>query len=193
MQHYHRPIAGGNATVRDAARWTALRSGSREALAQLYSEHVGGLQKHGKFICRDAELVSDSIHELFSRLWTQRERIAEAQNVRIYLHKSLERIIVAQLLRSRKSYDGPANDLATDSSEQLWINREEKKERLDEIKKCLQDLPKCQREVIFLKFFNDLSYAEISEVMDMQVASVYNLTSKAIEQLRQKLHFSPAA
>jgi len=180
---------------RDTALWSGLRAGNRDALAQLYKSHINGLRKHGFYVCKDPHLVSDCIHELFSRLWSKRDRISEAQNVKIYLYKSLERIVIAQLLRNRKRATGvhSREDLATDSSEQLWIDKEAHKEQLNEIKKCIQSLPKCQREVILLKFFNDLSYSEISEVMEMQVASVYNLTSKAIEHLRQKMQFQPAA
>lgn len=183
MQYTHQP----------AALWSELRAGNRDALGQLYTDYSPELHKFGLQVCRDPDMVSDCIHELFSRLWTQHERIGEAQNVRIYLYRSLERILVAQLLRNKK-HVAPIRetDNKADSSEQLWIDNEDHKERLKEVKRCLQSLPKCQREVILLKFFNDLSYSEISEVMQMQVASVYNLTSKAIEQLRQKMHL-PAA
>ncbi len=146
-------------------------------------------------VCRDPELVNDCIHELFSRLWTQRERLGMAQNVKQYLARSLERIIVAQLLRNKKiASDAAAVDtLCSDSFEQCWIDGELRKERLSEIKKCLKSLPKCQREVILLKFFNDLTYPEISEIMGLRVASVYNLASKAIDHLRQLIHVVPAA
>jgi RNA polymerase sigma factor (sigma-70 family) len=181
-------------TVRPSALWTELRAGNRDALGQLYTAYSAGLHKHGLQVCRDPDLVSDAIHELFSRLWTQRERIGDAQNVRIYLYRSLERILIAQLLRNRKQASAMTeNDGKAESFEQLWIDQEEQKERLNEVKRCLRSLPKCQREVILLKFFNDLTYSEISEVMDLQVASVYNLTSKAIEQLRQKMHFQAAS
>lgn len=184
----------GDATSRDVALWANMRVGDQDALAQLYKAHLPALHKHGMFVCKDSELVSDAIHELFSRLWTRRERISAAINVKVYLTKSLERIIVAQLLRSkRKSTQPVIENLASDSTEQLWIDGELRKERLVEIKKCLSSLPKCQREVILLKFFNDLTYPEISEIMNLQLASVYNLTSKAIEQLRQKMHFQSVA
>ncbi len=48
-------------------------------------------------------------------------------------------------------------------------------------------LTKRQREAIFLKFYNDLSYSDIASIMDLQVDSVYNVISKAIESLRHKL------
>jgi RNA polymerase sigma factor (sigma-70 family) len=179
---------------RDVVLWAKMRSGSGEALAQLYTAYLPSLQKHGSFVCRDPELVRDSIHELFSKLWTRRNYICDASNVKVYLYRSLERIILTQVFRSKKrSTYTSAEDLASDSFEQLLIDGELRKQRLGEIKKCLQSLPKCQREVILLKFFNDLTYPEISEIMNLQLASVYNLTSKAIEHLRQKMQFQAFA
>lgn len=178
----------------DTLLWSSFRGGDQGALAQLYQQHLAALRKHGMHVCKDAELVNDCIHELFSRLWTQREKISNAHNVRGYLYRSLDRILVAQQLRSKKQASDPAaiEALSSDPFETLWIDGEVRKERVGEIKKCLQSLPKCQREAILLRFFNDLTYPEISEVMEMQVASVYNLVSKAIEQLRQKLQIDPA-
>lgn len=178
----------------DISLWVKFRGGDEDALAQLYKKHVPALHRHGSYYSKDPELVSDCIHELFSRLWTQRERLCDAENVRSYLYRSLERIVIAQLLRSRKLSGYPtADSQASQSSEDQWIDGELRKEKLTEIKKCLQNLPKCQREVILLRFFNDLTYVEISEIMDVQVNSVYNLASKAIEQLRQMLQTQRAA
>lgn len=181
--------------ARDIALWANMRDGDRNALAQLYKTYFSALRKYGLCIHKDGDLVDDCIHELFSRLWTRRDRISAALNVKVYLFKSLQRILIAQVLhRKREAHNNnPLSDLSSDSSEQLWINGELRKEYLIEIKRCLKSLPKCQREVILLKFFNDLSYVEISEIMNLQVASVYNLISKAIEQLRQKMKFHATA
>jgi RNA polymerase sigma factor (sigma-70 family) len=178
----------------DVVLWAKMRTGNDEALAELYRSYLPSLHKHGMYICRDRELVSDCIHELFSRLWTRREHIRAATNVKVYLYRSLERIILAQLFRSRRRYTyANTEDLSSDSFEKLLIDGELRKQQLGEIKKCLRALPKCQREVIFLKFFNDLTYPEISEIMNLQLASVYNLTSKAIERLREKMQFHTIA
>jgi len=174
----------------DTILWAQMKQGNEHALARLYEAYFQVLHKHGMRICKDRELVSDSVHELFSRLWTRRERICEASNVKMYLYRSLERIIVSQLLRSKRQLLFSADEVESpDSFEQSIIDGELRKQQLKEIRKCLRSLPKCQREVILLKFFNDLSYIEISEVMNLQLPSVYNLISKAIEQMRQKMQF----
>lgn len=177
-----------------ALLWAKMKKGNEQALTQLYGSYFQVLRKHGVHFCKNRELVDDSIHELFSRLWIRREQLGMAENVKLYLCKSLERIIIAQVSRERRhvSYSS-AEPASLDSFEQLMIDSELRKERIDEIKKCLLSLPKCQREVILLKFFNDLTYTEISEIMNVQLPSVYNLISKAIEQLRQKMQFSAVA
>ncbi len=178
----------------DSDLWARMRNGDERSLAQLYKAHLKSLQNHGKYFSRNRELVSDSIHELFSRLWMRREHISEASNVKVYLHRSLERIIVAQLLRSKRQMTEANTEFeCLDSFEQLLIDSELRKQRLAEIRKCLHALPKCQREVILLKFFNELSYIEISEIMNLQLPSVYNLISKAIEHLRQTMQFKEIA
>ena len=60
-------------------------------------------------------------------------------------------------------------------------------EQSEKLRRSLVALTKRQREAIFLKFYNDLSYSDIASIMDLQVDSVYNIISKAIESLRQKL------
>lgn len=175
----------------DAALWADMKRGNENALARLYKSYVTVLQKHGRRFCKDRELVSDSIHELFSRLWTRREHIGAADNVKVYLYRSLERIILAQLLRTKREKLQLVDDIPSlDSFEQFTIDKELRKQQLTAVRACLSSLPKCQREVILLKFFNNLSYVEISEIMDLELASVYNLVSKAMEQLRQKMQIN---
>jgi RNA polymerase sigma factor (sigma-70 family) len=64
---------------------------------------------------------------------------------------------------------------------------EHQKEQSEKLQQSLVTLSKRQREAIFLKFYNDLSYSDIASIMDLQVDSVYNIISKAIESLRHKL------
>ena len=72
-------------------------------------------------------------------------------------------------------------------TEDSIIEDEAKSHQLEALKASLNALSKRQREAIFLKFFNELSYHEVSSIMELRVDSVYNLISKAIDVLRVKL------
>lgn len=73
------------------------------------------------------------------------------------------------------------------SKEDSLIEEEWEIERNKKVRNSLHALTKRQREAIFLKFFNQLSYHEVAAIMDLHVDSVYNLISKSIDILRKKL------
>jgi RNA polymerase sigma factor (sigma-70 family) len=60
-------------------------------------------------------------------------------------------------------------------------------ERLAHLHKALDNLPPRQKEVIFLRFFENLSFEEISAVMGIEQSSVYKIIYKAIHNLQGKL------
>jgi RNA polymerase sigma factor (sigma-70 family) len=73
------------------------------------------------------------------------------------------------------------------SQEEALMEEEWELERNKKIRNSLHSLTKRQREAIFLKFFNQLSYHEVAAIMDLHVDSVYNLISKAVDILRKRL------
>jgi RNA polymerase sigma factor (sigma-70 family) len=70
------------------------------------------------------------------------------------------------------------------SFEDAIILEETSIQQLELLRKAISDLSKRQREVIFLKFYNELSYKEVAVVMEVSVEAVYNLMTKAIDSLR---------
>jgi RNA polymerase sigma factor (sigma-70 family) len=195
------PALSENVTQRsvqdhDRILWEDFRAGSCEALALIYKKHASGMYHHGLFICKDPDLVRDSLQELFSQLWSRRNRVSNANCVQAYLYRSLKRILLVQLIRNRKRNNSLKESMPgelTEPIEQSIIDLELHKEQVFRIRNGLRCLTKHQREAILLRYFNGLSYAQIAEVMNLHVESVYNLVSKGIEELRNELQISPVA
>ena len=53
------------------------------------------------------------------------------------------------------------------------------------VQKALAELSNRQREIIFLKFFNNLDYEEIADLLDINYQSVVNHVHRAIQKLRK--------
>jgi len=176
----------------DEMLWNSFKTGNELALSMLYKKHVQSLYNYGMHTCRDRDLVLDCLQELFSRLWAKREGLSMVHSVKLYLFKSFRRFLFKQIMSKRKITVPFINQSGVfeflPSFEQTMIEGEWKAEQLRKLRMCLQSLTKNQREVIFLKFFNELTYVEISEIMEMRVDSVYNLVSKTIELLRKKIN-----
>jgi RNA polymerase sigma factor (sigma-70 family) len=176
----------------DSTLWLSFKKGNDLAFSLLYNKYVQRLYNYGMHSCRDKEIVLDCLQELFTLLWDRREKLSEVTCVNYYLFKSFRRLLMNRLsvarkflisLNDRESY---GFDFAP-SKEEALIEEEWEIERNKKIRNSLHSLTKRQREAIFLKFFNQLSYHEVAAIMDLHVDSVYNLISKAIDVLRKKL------
>ena len=178
-------------SVKDEVLWNSFKKGNELALSMLYKKYVQRLYDYGMNTCKDRDLVLDCLQELFLRLWNKRESVSEITAVKPYLYKSFRRLLIHQLVEQRRLLTFLAGQAAafefTLSIESTLIEDEVRAERMKNLTACIQSLTKGQREVIYLKFFNDLSYREIADVTEIRVDSVYNLVSKAIEVLRKKL------
>jgi len=68
----------------------------------------------------------------------------------------------------------------------------EQKEAVGEIFRLVENLPKNQREVVYLKFQCDLSYKEISEVTKLSIGNVGLLIHTALRAIRKRVLSEPA-
>src|SRR5690606_15386336 len=183
---------GNSGVVDDTILWDHFKQGNELAFTILHWRHVQRLYSYGMRTCRDRELVLDCIQELFARLWDRRETVSSAGSVTFYLIRSFRRLLLSKIISRKKlSTLLSGNDVAVfefmPSIEDSIIDGESKKNQAENLQKCIKALSRRQREAIFLKFFNELSYHEVAVIMDLRVDSVYNLISKAIDVLRRKL------
>jgi RNA polymerase sigma factor (sigma-70 family) len=176
----------------DSTLWLNFKKGNDLAFSILYNKYVHRLYNYGMHSCRDKDLVLDCLQELFTLLWDRREKLSEVTCVNYYLFKSFRRLLMNRLSVGRKflislnDRDSYAFHFAP-SQEDTLIEEEWEIERNKKVRNSLHSLTKRQREAVFLKFFNQLSYHEVAAIMDLHVDSVYNLISKSIDVLRKNL------
>jgi RNA polymerase sigma factor (sigma-70 family) len=178
--------------VDDGTLWQRFKNGNDLAFSMLYSKYVQRLFNYGMNSCYERELVLDCLQELFGKLWETRGKLGDVQAVNFYLFKSFRRLLIGKLVQKRKyPFVGiPKNEVGFEinqSIEDSWIMEEASAQQITELKKAIDSLTKRQREVIFLRFYNDLSYSQVAAIMEMSIDSVYNLISKAIDTLRKVL------
>ena len=68
----------------------------------------------------------------------------------------------------------------------------EQEEQLADVLKILSTLPTNQQEVLRLKFQNDLSYLEISQVTNLTVGNVGFLIHTGLKTIRERVRTQPA-
>jgi len=160
----------------------------REEVNRIYRKHYSGLYRYGLKISGSPDMTKDAIQELFIRFLGDKKTLSSVKKVDSYLYRSIRN----NLLREVRPAPGlpettPADPELEFSHEELLITEEISSKRGQVVARCLNHLPPRQKEIIYLRFYNDLSYEGIAEVLDISYKTVKNLTYEALNKMRSDL------
>jgi RNA polymerase sigma-70 factor (ECF subfamily) len=168
--------------------WESFRKGDKEAFALLFREHYSTLYKFGNKFTSDKELLEDCIQELFVELWQAKSR-APVVSVKAYLLKSLKYKLLKVFRKNGKVLPIQDNgDVPFElSHETFLISQQENHEKKQMVIEALGKLSHRQKEIIYLKYYQNLSYEEVSEIMNINYQVARNLLYQAIKSLKNLL------
>jgi RNA polymerase sigma factor (sigma-70 family) len=159
-------------------------------LEGLYKMYSMDLFRFGLSMLPDVDFVQDCIQEVFIDLWKYHKTLQPANNVKVYLFKSLSRKITKENGKENKWKKEQVKESNTpgyciECVETNIINNQQEADLQEKIAKGLQNLPARQKEVILYLFFENFSYEEVSKMMGINLRSVYTLAWKAISTLKK--------
>lgn len=166
--------------------WQAFQKGNTKAYSELYNQFASPLYSYGMKFTNDVTLVEDAIHDLFCTLWTSRERLSQPSSIKNYLFKSLRNGICKKINKTTLLIDEEQSldfhfELAIDvklvQNEHLLFMKKQ-------VERAMEKLTSRQREIIYYRFYQDLGFDEIADIMNMQVRATYKLTARALDTLR---------
>ncbi|MFT7156645.1 MAG: RNA polymerase sigma factor (sigma-70 family) [Parvicella sp.] len=166
--------------------WKNFQEGDNQSLIYLYSKYVEKLFLYGQQFCDSKDFVQDCIQELFYELIDRRKSLSQAKSVKAYLFISLKRKILRELKKSNKEEVADAFTFSF-LEPAISISKNLKEEDYKLIYNKTNELPTSQREVIFLYFYEGLSYSEIADIMNIKTATARTLTYRALENLEKKI------
>lgn len=192
------PIAIDVSSCSDAQLWEQFTLGNKAAFDTIYDRHFQSLCGYGDRICEDKGLVEDVVQDLFIYLWTKKERLGATNAIKFYLFRCLRRKLIRALTQSKRRADRytvlEVDDHRFQRSAQQSSEPSPEEELRDQLEAALGRLTDRQKEAIYLKFYNNLSFQEVAAIMDLEVRSVYNLVGRTIAILRGELrHPEPSA
>lgn len=179
--------------ISDEDLWERLLKGDKDALYQLYTRFYQPLLFFGLKYKADAPFVKDAINQLFLYLLEKRNSLHAARNVRNYLYTSLRRLLARQGLQENyMSTDllGEESQPAVPSREDSWIAEQELDQRSLLMATAINKLPARLRQLLLMKYYENLSYEEIAGKTGLSLRTIYNKIHEAITRLRQDLEKS---
>ena len=161
-----------------------------EAFEEIYVQNYNRLLRYGILIHRDAEVVADVVQDLFVWVWQHSSQLEKINNIQVYLFKSLKRNLLRYLcthdnlvrnfqhtdiLKSDPNMEDRIIMDETEGHHQRWLSQQ------------LKSLPSKQKEVIYLRYYEGLTYDEIAEILSKSNQVVRNYSSRALKQIRSSV------
>ncbi len=169
-------------------------NGSNRAFDILLERNQSKLFSYILFVVRDREQANDLFQETFVKIITklQERKYTTTGKFGAWIMRIAHNVIM-DWYRSKRSdktvEQGNDNDLSKFSPADLLDlnveNRYVNDQVMSDVKKIMNLLPATQREVVFMRFYQDLSFKEIAELTNVSINTALGRMRYAILNMRR--------
>ena len=148
-------------------KWSQFLAGDNEAYCWIYKVYIQMLFRYGHSFTSDTELIKDCIQDVFTGLYKNRKQLITPKNIKVYLLVSLKNSLINALTVEEQYV-----------TDELYTNQQRK------IQEILNVLTPRQKEIIYYRYIQELSFDEICIMMDMNYQSAQNLIQRSLKKIR---------
>ncbi len=172
----------------DKQTWQNIIDGDTEAYASIYTDYFKKLFNYGRKFTTDETLIEDSIQEMFLDIWRKKEKMLEVDSFNSYFFSSFRFILFRKIKNVGKTVQSNEfEDEPEFSSEYLLIKKESDRELQQSLQHALSELTPRQREAVFLRFYEGLSYEEVAAILNISVKATYKIMARSLLTLKEKM------
>lgn len=164
-----------------------MKKREEEIFEQLYVLYADDLFNYGRRLGVPKDNMDDIIHDVFLNLMLKTPDLSKIENLRSYIFGSVHNKIIDTFRSSKK---GNTRLIFLEIEETEQIEDREKhllvKKLEDMLNSHIQSLSESQRTALILRYFQNLSYDEIAQILNCTPHAARKFVSKAIAALRKK-------
>jgi len=154
------------------------RSGDRDALVQLYRRHRDPLFRHAFRMLGDQAGAQDVVQEAFARALVKVSETRPGLNFRAWIYRIVTNLCLRELDRRGRARPDPDPD-ARHGEVRAASHASMRREVGERLAAALARLPDRYRQVLLLRELDELSYAELAQVLEISEANVKVLLHRA--------------
>jgi len=144
---------------------------------------------------RRDDLADDLVQEVFRRAWQARDRYQEIGSPRGYLLRIADRLVYDQSRRARREVtldeDGWDEVEPSDTGPEPCVAACHSEARLA-LASALEILTPAQRRVLLLRYYGEMSFAEIAEAIESPLGTVLSHCRRGLMVLRKTMSEDPS-
>jgi RNA polymerase sigma-70 factor, ECF subfamily len=165
-----------------------IRSGSKTAFEDVFKMHYSHLCSYANKFVLDIDAAEEIIQELFFQIWQKKEDLDITTSLKSYLFRAAHNSSLNYIkhkniqLKYKEQTIAEQQDFSYVQSGSSEIN-----ELQNKIRQAIDKLPQERRKVFVMNRYDELSYKEVAEKLNISVKTVENQIGKALKFLREEL------
>lgn len=188
--------ASGDDPERDLRLMQLVKEGDMDAFRELVETHQQRvLGTIGRMLSDETE-AEDLSQQVFLRVWKSAARWEPSAKFTTWLYTIVRNLVFNESRRRSRRPSRSLEEMQSDEEHPRQFADTTSKapdttlldtEMQDAIERAIQELPEAQRMAVVLRRYQDVSYEEIAEVLELTVPAVKSVLFRARTELREKL------
>jgi RNA polymerase sigma-70 factor (ECF subfamily) len=172
-------------------------SGEEEAFSQLYDRYRQRIYATVYRIIQDAAEAQDATQEVFVKLyrslseWNPQKAKFSTWLYRLAANQAIDFWRIRRRRHETQPAEGPDRETLQDRGMGDAIltpfGTLKQKESIEQIRRCVDNLPELQKKVFLLRYFEDLKLEEIAEMEDCSLGTVKTSLFRATHAVRRAM------
>ena len=163
------------------------QTGDKNAFEALFREYERLVFKNAYLIMGKKEEAEDVLQQVFISVWKSRHTFdANKGKLTTWLH----RITVNECMKKHRKLE-PINEILYNINLMDTSLEPEaaliKQEQYEKMIKAVNSLDKKHKTILILRYFDDLSYEEIANTVDIPIGTVKSRISNGLKRLREQI------
>lgn len=167
-------------------------AGQNEAFDELLLRYKDRLYSYISYIVKNGDIADDLFQETFVKAIVTLRQGKYHENGKFYawLTRIAHNLLIDQIRNERCeniSYHQDGENNLIDQTSLLVFNRESemvKEQMLKEVKHIVDKLPATQREVVFMRFYQELSFKEIADITGVSINTALGRMHYALKNMK---------
>lgn len=163
------------------------QNGDREAFGQIYNLYQKKIYRFSFYLIQDRQLAEDITQNTFMKAWKALPSFSFKKNgtIQAYLFKIARNLGIDYQRKKREiSLDAIADFMPSEENlEDLVV----KSERENIVHKALSGLDKDEKQIIVMRYFEELSYAEIAKTIGKNEGAIRVQIHRVLKKLKGRL------
>lgn len=166
-----------------------LKAGQESAMSLIYSHYYSTLVSRLYSILGDLQFAEDLCQDLLAEVWSKRDQLNISSSLKYYLLRASTNRALNFVKSKKLDFEELDQDTDYADSDDPSVSQEssEKDLNIERLYQSIDSLPEKCSIVFRMSRFENMSYSQIAETLDISVKTVENHIGKALKILRNQL------